>query len=149
MSTDRLKKAQRMADFTFELVDHCQLKQKRISESLGLTVAEFRLLRCFRGDYTLSVGELARRMGLSNSRLTRILDGLVEKGIVRRDIAPQDRRMMEVMLTTEGKKIEKNLEKTYIQTHEEILQLIPAGAVDSVLLAMEKLRDAMNNWVKE
>ncbi|MBI4536077.1 MAG: MarR family transcriptional regulator [Ignavibacteriae bacterium] len=141
--------AERMADLTFALLEQCQIKQERIASSLQLTVAEFKLLRSFRSDLVVTAGELAKRMKLSSSRLTRILDGLVAKGLARRDVGSSDRRVMEVVLTKRGTDIQNQLNATFLRTHEDILDLLPDGAGDSVLLAMEKLRDAMNEWVKD
>jgi len=141
--------AERMADLTFELLEHCQVKREKMAEMLHLTVAEFKLIRGFRGSETLSVNELAKRVELSSSRLTRIIDGLVAKGLVRREIGLRDRRVMEISLTPKGKKIEAELEEMYVKTHLDILSLLPPGADDSVILAMEKLRDAMKEWVKK
>ena len=138
--------AEKMADVTFRLLDQCQEKQERIARSLGLTIAEFRLLRSFRGDADLNVGELARRMELSNSRLTRILDGLVEKQVVTREVSRQDRRVIMVELTVRGREIQKVLTERYLRTHQDILDLLPEGAIDSVIAAMEKLAEAMNEW---
>lgn len=138
--------AEKMADVTFRLLDQCQEKQDRIARSLGLTVAEFRLLRAFRGDASLSVGDIARRMELSNSRLTRILDGLVEKEVVTREVSRQDRRVILVELSARGQRIQKALTERYLRTHQEILDLLPEGAVDSVIAAMEKLGEAMQEW---
>ena len=146
---DKKIQAERMADLTFELLEQCQIKREQMAERLHLTVAEFKLLRGFREDETLSVNDLAKRIDLSSSRLTRIIDGLVEKGLARREIGSRDRRVMEISLTPKGKKVQEELEETYVKTHLDILDLLPQGADDSVILAMEKLRDAMKEWVKK
>jgi DNA-binding MarR family transcriptional regulator len=146
---DSSVQAQKMADLTFALLERCQEKQEKMAAGLRLTVAEFKVLRCFRGDTMVTAGELAKRMAVSNSRLTRILDGLVEKAIVRRILGTKDRRVMEVILTERGRKVELELDRTYIQTHQNILELLPSSARDSVILAMEKLGEAMQEWSKK
>lgn len=145
--TSKKEMAQKMADLTFSLLEQCQLKQERISKTLGLTVAEFKLLRSFRNDKNLSVNELAKRMDLSSSRLTRILDGLVHKKIIHRKLSENDRRTMNISFTTKGKKIQNKLNETYIKTHEEIVDLLPEGGGDNVIFAMERLNEAMEKWV--
>ncbi len=137
-----------MADLTFELLEHCQEKRERIAASLELTVAEFKLFRAFRADSTLSVNELADLLGLSPSRLTRIIDVLEEKRLVHRATSARDRRVMDISLTEQGRAVQKRLEDTYVRTHEDIVRLLPSGTTDGVLLAMSKLRDAMKEWVK-
>ena len=147
--SDKRRQAEQMADLTFELLEHCQYKREHIADQLKLTVVEFKLFRAFRTDPMLSVNELAERLGLSPSRLTRIIDGLEEKRFVRRTIGSQDRRVMEITLTEQGRKVQRQLEDTYVRTHEDILKLLPSGATESVILAMEKLRDAMKMWVEQ
>ena len=61
-------------------------------------------------------------MNLSPSRLTRIIDGLVEKEYIIREIDPNDRRNMRVMLSKRGKQLVNQLNKAYVQIHNEILQ---------------------------
>jgi DNA-binding MarR family transcriptional regulator len=147
-SSDKRRQAEQMADLTFELLEHCQEKRERIAEELQLTVAEFKLFRAFRTDNVLSVNELAERLGLSPSRLTRIIDGLEGKRFVRRAISKRDRRVMDISLTDQGRVVQKQLEDTFVRTHEDIIRLLPSGTTEGVLLAITKLRDAMKEWVK-
>jgi DNA-binding MarR family transcriptional regulator len=67
------------------------------------------------GDYAVLVGlseapeeqlrmcDLAQRLQLSPSGLTRRLDGLVRLGLVERDPSPCDRRVLLAVLTPEGR----------------------------------------------
>jgi DNA-binding MarR family transcriptional regulator len=88
-------------------------------------------------------------MQLSSSRLTRILDGLVRKNLVAREIAPDDRRVVQVRLTDRGVSTRHDLNSQYLQTHVDIMHLLPDEPWESVIMAMEKLREAMTEWVKE
>ena len=138
--------AEKLADLTFELVDRCHEKQQIIAGTVGVTVAEFKVLRAFGTDSRLAGMDLSERVGLSGSRMTRILDGLVLKKLVQREIGAKDRRTMEILLTDEGKRITQKLRRSYISTHVNIMQFLPEGVEESVILAMEKLRDAMRLW---
>ena len=140
--------AEKMADLTFSLLEQCQVKQERIAATLGLTVSEFKLLRALKQEGPMPAGELARRIELSSSRLTRILDGMVRKGIVARVPAEDDRRVVEVSLTEGGRRIQRTMNEKYVQTHQDILGLLPPGGGDSVIVALEKLGEAMREWVK-
>lgn len=139
-------KAEKLADLTFELVDRCHEKQQIIAGAVGLTVAEFKVLRAFGAESRLTGVALSERVGLSGGRMTRILDGLVSKDLVQRKIGAKDRRTMEILLTDEGKRITRELRQSYINTHVDIMGFLPEGADESVILAMEKLRDAMRSW---
>ncbi len=146
---DKADLAEKMADLTFSLLEQCQVKQERIAATLGLTVSEFKLLRALKRDKAVPAGELAKRVELSSSRLTRILDGMVKKGIVTRVAAEDDRRVIEVSLTEGGQRIQQTLNEKYVQTHQDILGLLPPGGGESVIVALEKLGEAMQEWVKQ
>ena len=48
--------------------------------------------------------ELARGLGCSRARITRIIDGLEERGLVDRSVDPADRRRVVVRVTEEGRR---------------------------------------------
>lgn len=141
--------ALQMADLTYQLLDNCQQKLEYIADKLGLSLSEFKCIRAFHGDADLSVKEIAKRMGLTSSRLTRILDGMFEKKIVTRDFDPDDRRVIRVRLTERGKTIAKRLNVDNQTIHEEILHHIPIKSQQDVVRALENLAQAMNDWKKK
>ena len=149
MVTTRNELAEQMADLTYELLENCQLKIERTAEKLHLTVAEFKLLRSIKDEELLSAGSLAKRMQLSSSRITRIIDGLVKKGLVKKGADGRDRRIVEIHLTPEGVRTRDQLKSMYVTVHQDIINLLPSDAGESVILAMEKLRKATQEWVKE
>jgi DNA-binding MarR family transcriptional regulator len=149
MAAQKNAMAEQMADLTYELLENCQLKIERTAEKLNLTVAEFKLLRSLQEDEMLSAGALAKRMGLSSSRITRIIDGLVKKGMVKKEAGGQDRRIVDIGLTQDGVAVRTQLKAMYVSVHEEIINLLPSDAGESVIHAMEKLRLATQEWVRE
>jgi DNA-binding MarR family transcriptional regulator len=94
----------------------------------------------------LSAGLLAKGFGVSPGRVTRILDGLEKKHLMQRRPSAYDRRVMEVSLTPKGARLKKNLLKSFTVTHEEILRHLPEGGAAAVLLALERLNEAMREW---
>lgn len=149
MPAQKSKLAEQMADLTYELLENCQLKIERTAEKLNLTVAEFKLLRSLQEDEMLSAGALAKRMGLSSSRITRIIDGLMQKGFVRKMAEGKDRRVVQILLTPAGIEIRNQLRAMYVAVHQDIIDLLPSDAGEPVMLAMQKLREATAEWVKQ
>jgi DNA-binding MarR family transcriptional regulator len=141
--------AEHLADLTYELLENCQIKIERTARKLNLTVAEFKLLRCLCENEKVAAGELARRLGLSSSRLTRIIDGLVAKSVVRKSIGGKDRRVVDIELTPEGVEVRNQLKLMYVTVHQDIINLLPTDAGESVVHAMEKLRSATHEWIKK
>jgi DNA-binding MarR family transcriptional regulator len=70
----------------------------------GLTPSQFRLLAALEDAPSLTVGELARAAGVSSPSATRMLDGLEQDGIVKRERDAEDRRRMSVRPTAKGRR---------------------------------------------
>ena len=75
-----------------------------LKEETGLSLNEAMCLCCITSGI-LEPGRLARELGLSPSRLTRILDNLAERKMIKRAISKSDRRTVVISLTKPGKKI--------------------------------------------
>ena len=141
--------AERLANLTFSLLANCQEKEVRLATIHNLTQAEFRCLRLFGTDESVNNKKIAERMNLSPSRLTRIIDGLVEKEYIIREIDPEDRRNMRVMLSKRGRQLVNQLNKAYVQIHNEILQDIETSQHEPLITAMQHLLGALENWLKK
>ncbi len=147
MSTNQ--NAERLADLTFSLLQRCQEKEAWLAEEHGLFQAEFRCLRLFGSDETLNNKQLAKRMNLSPSRLTRIIDGLEKRGYMQREIAQKDRRNMRIFLSRRGKILTKKLNKAFIDLHSEILQDIDVSQHEPLITAMGHLQSSIEKWLKK
>lgn len=141
--------AEHLANLTFSLLAGCQEKEAWLAEQHGLFQAEFKCLRQFGSKESLNNTQISKRMNLSPSRLTRIIDGLVKKGYMQRQIDPSDRRNMIVTLSRRGKIFTNKLNKAFIEVHEEILQDIEATQHEPLIIAMEHLLSAIEKWLQK
>lgn len=57
----------------------------------------------------LRMQDLAERMVMSNSGLTRLLDRMVDKGLIRRELCAEDRRVIFAVLTDRGRALLEEL----------------------------------------
>jgi DNA-binding MarR family transcriptional regulator len=141
--------ASKLADLTFKLLANCQEKEARLAEKYGLTQSEFRCLRLFNKNDVLNNKMVAERMNLSPSRLTRIIDGLVAKQYIIRQIEPADRRNMKVELSKKGNVIVQKLNDAYVNIHKEILEDIDRTQHKPLISAMENLLVALQKWISK
>lgn len=139
--------AEQLANLTFSLLANCQEKETRLAEVHNLTQAEFRCLRLFGSDESINNKAIAERMNLSPSRLTRIIDGLVGKECIIREIDPNDRRNMKVSLSKRGQLLVQQLNRSYIDIHKEILQDITEDQHKPLISAMTHLLSALEKWL--
>jgi DNA-binding MarR family transcriptional regulator len=77
---------------------------ERDLEAAGITLGDYRVLVLLSevDERALRMCDLADRLQLSPSGVTRRLDGLVASGLVRREGHPDDRRVMMAVLTDAG-----------------------------------------------
>ncbi len=94
--------ASELARAIHALADCCQDKELRSVSRFGLTVAEGRFLEAL-GEWDFSTpGAIAEALSVARSRVTRIADGLVRKGLVIRHESESDRRFQRLCLTDKG-----------------------------------------------
>ena len=78
------------------------LHSKRIERRAGLTVPQLLVMKALHGAEPLAVGEIARRIHLSQGTVTAVLDRLAARDLVARTPDTADRRRVSVRLTAQG-----------------------------------------------
>jgi DNA-binding MarR family transcriptional regulator len=144
-----IQKAERLGNLIFEIIPICEEKEANLADKHGLFEAEFRCLRLFGVDENLNNKEIAKKMKLSESRLTRITDGLVKKGYMKREIDMSDRRQMKLSLSRRGKMLTNKLNNEFVNIHSEILLGIDASQHESLITTMEQLNSAVEKWLQK
>ena len=142
------KNATILANLTFNLLARCQEKESRLAEQHNLLEAEFKCLRLMSSEENPNNKEIAEKMNLSPSRITRITDGLIKKGYMLREINPADRRNMVLNLSKRGKNLTTRLNNAFIKIHQEILNEIDQKQHESLILAIENLHLAIERWLE-
>jgi DNA-binding MarR family transcriptional regulator len=147
MSTNET--AEHLANLTFNLLARCQEKEAWLAEKHGLFQAEFKCLRLIGSEKSLNNKQISKRMKLSPSRSTRIIDTLVQKGYMKREIEQSDRRNMSLFLSRRGKILTNKLNKAFIEIHSEILKDIDVSQHESLITAMGNLNSAVEKWLQK
>ena len=88
-------------------------------------------------------------MSLSQSRLTRIIDGLCEKGYMTREANPKDFRALNLTLSRKANSFVKKLDKNNIDLHYTILNNTSIPQQKALITAMEKLCSETNKWLRK
>ncbi|MCJ8166088.1 MarR family transcriptional regulator [Pontibacter sp. E15-1] len=92
-------------------------------KEFGLTLQQHNVLAILRGQHPSPVcfGDIQNRMVDRNSNVTRLIDKLIEKGYVTRDICQANRRMIDVRITEPGlrklEQIDENFPKLFQKLH--------------------------------
>ena len=141
--------AEMLANLTFNLLIRCQEKEAHLAEQHNLLEAELKCLRNIGSEESINNKDFSERMNLSPSRITRIIDGLVKKGYIQREIDMSDRRNMKINLSRKGENLTNKINKSFIEIHKEILEEIDVSQHESLLIAMENLHSAIERWLQK
>lgn len=83
--------------------------EKEFSEKNGLTINEGMILCCLKDGKSKPANELCSFVGLSNSRVSRVINTVESKGLIMREMGSTDKRQMIFTLTDSGKKKVKEM----------------------------------------
>lgn len=116
-------------------------KVKEICASENLTPQQFNILRILRGSYPepLSTMQIRQRMLDKMSDTSRIVDRLIVKGLVKKNISLKDKRLVAVLITPEGRQV---LEKMDVQQSrlDNILDNLSANEASILSDLLDKIR---------
>lgn len=141
--------AKYLASLTVRLVTGYQENYSRLAMQRGLTESEFRCLRLIGFEKGLSNKKIAERMSLSQSRLTRIVDGLCEKGYMTRESNPKDFRCLNLTLSRKAKSFVQKLDQNNIDLHNKILNSTSIPQQKVLFAAMGKLCLETEKWLEK
>ena len=133
----------RFQHLIFELYQCCQRRMQRQAEAFNLPDAELRCLRLFGQERYLTPKGIARQMGVVKSRITKLIDGLVRKGLIQRFKDPDDSRITLLKLTRQGQTQLDRINRHLKTANGNVLSQMSAVQREHLLNNLESLRDAM------
>jgi DNA-binding MarR family transcriptional regulator len=95
-------------------------------------------------DQPLSQGELAARLNLEKSTVSRMVAEMERKGLVRRERDPANRRFYRIRLTPAGQALHVRLAKVMHERFEHFAATMSATERDALLTGLPALIKAMN-----
>ena len=78
------------------------LHSKYLAKNTGLTTAQLLILQSIQNMGEVSIGEISKKISLSQATVTSILDRLVDKGLVYRERSTKDKRKVHAYLTEDA-----------------------------------------------
>jgi MarR family 2-MHQ and catechol resistance regulon transcriptional repressor len=87
-------------------------RTKELFAAEDITPQQFNILRILRGSHPkpLSTLQIRERMLDKMSDTSRIVDRLITKGLVKKAVCKDDRRLVDVMITDKGRKLLERLD---------------------------------------
>lgn len=134
---------QRFQELIFTLYQCCQQRVQHQSERFDLPDAESRCLRLFGKERYLTAKGIASQMGVVKSRITKIINGLVNRNLIQRHKDPEDSRINLLSLTPQGKKKLYRINTSLAYANMDILSRVSLEQRDSLLEHLEVLQASM------
>lgn len=127
-----------------QLVESSRLLRNYIdhrAKSRGTTRAQWVVLFRLREQEGLSQVDLADVLELQPISLVRLLDRLVEHGLVERRSDPRDRRANRLFLTASGRQLADDLDSLRDAIATDVLQEVPTAALEASLKTLMDVKD--------
>jgi DNA-binding MarR family transcriptional regulator len=87
----------------------------------------------------LSIKDIAESMHISGSAATQLVDSLVRAGLLAREVDPNDRRIMRISLTDEGKSRLEKFRKARLEAMGEILSPLSRQELETFRNLLRKI----------
>ena len=113
-------------------------------ETLGLSASETNLIACLTPGEPRRTGELVVATGQRPSTVTGILDRLERRGLVERQLDPDDRRSFRVALTADGASmhgwVREGYDNVAARTRDGLAHVRGRPDLQTVLRAIQDVR---------
>lgn len=122
--------------------DHLLRGEIEVLRVADLTFPQYNVLRILRGAQpeALACGTISQRMLTRDSDLTRLLDRLEARGLVKRVRDLRDRRMVTAAITESGLQLLRRLDGPIARVHREQLKHMTPKQLETLRALAEEVR---------
>ena len=139
---------QQFQSLILRLFQCCQERMQYQCDRFELPDAEFRCLMLFGEERYLTAKGIALKMNVVKSRVSKIVDGLIKKGLIQRTKDPEDSRVSLLSLTPFGIEKFNDINVFLKEVHYQVLSQITPEQRKAVLTNLDILKASMET-VKE
>jgi len=135
--------AYRLKELITEMLKCCEDRKVYESGKFALPHAELKCLLLFDGQRYLTAKDIAQKLEVAKSRVTKIVNGLKEKQLAEEIDDPKDARVKLISLTPEGHTRFDEIAAFQRELYRTLLLQVDADERNHVLSNLELLRSAM------
>ncbi len=138
------------ADLSKDLYKLCSKKEMIRRKCLNLGKMECDLLNFLNTlDEPVCMNDLSVEMKVSHSRITRIIDALVRKKLVKRYPSKRDRRSWLAVITDKGKKTNKETILDFMNIQKDLISRLPEGKEEEIFENIKLYLEAYHAVLEE
>ena len=123
--------------------DMVRRKLSKVVEAEGITLQQYNVLRILRGakGEPLCALDIRDRLIEETPGVSRLIDRLVAKSLVRRDRSSDDRRMLECFITGKGLELLARLDARVDQADADVLRGLSPQAIETLNGLLSQIRE--------
>ncbi len=140
--------AQIIAGFRAAFVELRCIGSERMHRA-GISMGHFHLLAMLDRHGEMTMTRISELLDVSLSNATGLVDRIEERGLVERVRVPDDRRVVQVRLTTDGYRLLREVELFKDDLIQRVLGRLDEPALQGVATAMADLQQAVESAVTE
>ncbi|RAV29832.1 MarR family winged helix-turn-helix transcriptional regulator [Sinomicrobium soli] len=148
MEIENIIKTQKMPDHARTVINVIYTAheiENRITDAVkpyDISIPQFNVLRILKGrkGQPANLCTIQERMIARMSNTTRIIDRLIDKGLVRRKQCPQNRRKVEIFITPEGLELLDRASTAVTAVEKEITDRLTPREIEDLNTALTRLR---------
>ena len=111
----------------------------------GVTFHQFMILDALVGKKEMHISELHKLLAVEKSTTTRLVNPLIQKGLLKREQAQHDSRAITLLLTEDGKKTHQKVSLCLADFFQKVTQNIPQDKKAQILEAIRIFIQVIKN----
>ncbi len=135
--------AQKLQELVNDIIHCCEDRRIYETQKLGLPYAEAKCLMLFKDEKYLTVKGISQKLEVAKSRVTKLISGLIAKGLVESIEDPRDARVKLLYVSPRGKEKIREIEAFHRSVHKKVLLQLDEATRKDVLETLQMLQDAM------
>lgn len=127
-----------------------RLHRVNLAEKIGISKGEFitlQILADYHKEYPeeegVYVSYIAKKQGVANSQISRLLKGLEEEGLIGRKVAKEDRRNTYVFLSDRGRQLLEDIKKRMESSYCQVMEKFGEENTEELIRLCTKIADIM------
>ena len=138
---------------TYELIlklkHFCQCNERKISTYCKINLAELKGIKAMGGDEAITCSDFSKRINLSPSRSSRIIDNLVKKKLLLRKTREDDRRSILLYLTKKGWELKENIAQEEKKFEQLLAAQLSNKDIEIIKKGLKLLEKVLKNDIYE
>ncbi len=121
-----------------------QLQQATVDAQLNLPASYIRIFKCVNGIEFCTVQLISNRLDRDKAQITRVINELAQKGLIKKQKNPNDQRSQILTLSSEGEEVFKRFRELELKSQEKLAYGLTPEEIKSFKYIAEKMISNLN-----